>query len=192
MEEKRDHESYARLMDALRTVANLKLDGSTDLGAALGGSAGWVGNWKTRGVAVDGALSAQERYGINALWILKGLPPVMITQPASQSVIYDPDKLGTALTSMDKALEGTHIQGTLGKLANTLLSALAAQQKHYPNGVPEAARPVYDDLVASYLERDLDEQRRLVGRDPEEGAQRDRESATKGAKTRASKQARES
>lgn len=87
----------------------------------------------------------------------------------SQARRLDEGKLGTALTSIDRALAGEKIQGRLGTLAGTLIAALGAQEKHFPNGVPEESRAIYDDLVAGFLERGSNERRRLAGENEAEG-----------------------
>ena len=80
MANKKRHESLERLL--LATLP-LGIKGPSALAHALHlGSEQIVTNWGSRGVSREGALKAQQRFGINAQWILSGAGVMVIDAPA--------------------------------------------------------------------------------------------------------------
>ena len=58
---RKDHETYARLVEALREVLGADLDGTTAVGAALGEQPQTANNWRIRGVPRAQAVEAIEQ-----------------------------------------------------------------------------------------------------------------------------------
>lgn len=66
------HESASRLYLAMRELKGV--EGPSAVGRALGTIPQTVKNWEQehRGVSAEGALAAQERAGIDAVWLMTG------------------------------------------------------------------------------------------------------------------------
>lgn len=112
---------------------------------------------KNMGVSVDAL--------VNADLSVKGFtgPRIAETQAAYQSHAMQPDldRLGVALTAIDKALQDVVIQGKLGTLAEAVQWAYAetfgVEDLH-----DRAQRQLYDRLVSAHL-RDWDGREREAG-----------------------------
>lgn len=68
------HPSFIRLLDCAKQATakwplGERIENESDLKAALDVTASTFSNWKSRGVSVDGALRAEELYGIPASWL---------------------------------------------------------------------------------------------------------------------------
>jgi len=83
MSQKKRHASLERLLDA----ANLL--GPSALASALSESEQTVTNWGTRGVSKSGAIKAQNKFGCDANWILKGVGsrPAISEAPALVEIL---------------------------------------------------------------------------------------------------------
>lgn len=78
---------------------------------------------------------------------------------SSQSAKLDLDRLGHALTSIDKALANRKIRGSMGKLSNTLSFAYQMTEAFPSLMQDERQREAYDLLVRNNLVGELDGQR---------------------------------
>lgn len=93
-----DHPSYCRL-----TIAAAErwppITGPSALAAELNEAPQVVTNWSTRGVSTRGAIAAQKKLGISAVWILDGEGPERVGAADSQSqpVRYDDGTMDAAI-----------------------------------------------------------------------------------------------
>lgn len=83
---KNQDQSYDRLMlaasrNGLRSAAELNRY-MTIRGFSWSGSL--IANWKARGVSKEGALDAEEAFGVSAIWILKGIGTESVIQNSVQ------------------------------------------------------------------------------------------------------------
>jgi hypothetical protein len=97
--------------------------------------------------------------------------------PPSQSAGLEIDRLGVALTAIDKALDDRVIQGRLGTLAEVLQFAYQRALKMNDPSDPHQ-RELFDDVVREHL-RGWDGRERVAGT----GAREDREVAAQTART---------
>lgn len=104
-------------------------------------------------IYADGALFTQHPDGRGELSL-----PAAATAPQSQPVLPDLDRLGIALTSIDKALRDMAIQGQLGTLAAAVQAAYIESFK-VEDIHDRAQLALYDSIVA----KDLREWRREHG-----------------------------
>ena len=103
------------------------------------------------------ALSKAEGHTIDAL-LSKDLTIPGAASSQSQSAQLDTDKLGHALTSIDKALANRKIRGRMGKMRKTLAFAYKMTDA-FPNlATDDAQKEAYDLLVKSNLVGELDGQ----------------------------------
>ena len=84
------HPSMARLYKALENRV-----GQSDLARSLGVSPQTVNNWEARGISKDGALDAQRKLGVSAVWLLHDEGPMTIGK-SSQSQRPDAEKIAGA------------------------------------------------------------------------------------------------
>jgi DNA-binding XRE family transcriptional regulator len=68
------HATMARLYQAAKELRP-PIEGQSDLARALNVSPQVVNNWEERGISKDGAITAQQLLGINAVWIRKNEGP---------------------------------------------------------------------------------------------------------------------
>lgn len=81
------HSSIKRLVELLREIKVLRPNSRwVDLAAAMEETPHVIGNWKTRGVSVDGANKAQRLYGINTNFIQLGEGDKFIFEKISTSI----------------------------------------------------------------------------------------------------------
>lgn len=92
------HPTMTRLYTAATTRGFLR---PSDVAAELNASQQRLKNWDSRGISCEGAIDAQARLGINAVWILTGDgSPDM----SSQSVGLDASRLATVLEIVEGAI----------------------------------------------------------------------------------------
>jgi hypothetical protein len=66
------HETMTRLYEAAKQLqVKPAIEGQSDLARALNVSPQVINNWEERGISRDGAITAQQLLGINAVWIRK-------------------------------------------------------------------------------------------------------------------------
>jgi hypothetical protein len=91
---------------------------------------------------------------------------------SSQSTGLDEDKIGHALTSMDRVLRkrGLKMEGALGTYARLLIFAYELANEFYPDGVAPSQRRRYDELVELQLGGVSHEGKRSAEEAAQEGA----------------------
>lgn len=94
------HPSFERLMSV--AMAN-GVHNSSALAVALNDSPQTITNWTRRGVSRDGALKAQEKFGISASWLLTGVGPELFRAErlakaeAAEMALMSPPSISHAL-----------------------------------------------------------------------------------------------
>lgn len=73
------HETMGRLYQAVKQIRDAS--GQSAVARLLNVSPQLLGNWETRGVSFEGMLNAQESLGCSAVWIRKGVGPMLVGQP---------------------------------------------------------------------------------------------------------------
>lgn len=94
------HPSYLRLLQGLRRVVTPPPEGTTDVGAAFGGSPQMANNWPTRGVPSKRAAEAESKWGIRSAWILSADGPETVSE-LSQTARPDLDTIHRALDFLE-------------------------------------------------------------------------------------------
>lgn len=121
-------------------------------------------------IYADGALFTQYPDGRGELSLPKTAPGGQ-----SQPVLPDIDRLGVALTAIDKALRDVEIQGKLGTLAAAVqvayLETFSVEDIH-----DRAQLALYDRIVAAHL-RDWERHGQAESRDAEAGTSQHSEAA---------------
>lgn len=77
------HPSFTRLIEAASALQR-PIRGPAALAKALGEGAATVTNWGARGVSKGGATNAQKVLGISSTWILDGVEPMLVGEPAPE------------------------------------------------------------------------------------------------------------
>lgn len=139
---------------------------------------------KTKEPGFRTVMGLAKHFGVSAEDLLNRNIAVDGLSGPSHALTLDIGRLGTALTSMDKALKDVHISGRLGKLSKALTYAYLAQDKF--KGSLDEMRDVYDELVAKELGAFIDESRRDDEPASKRGEARNRETTAKAKKARAS------
>ena len=122
-------------------------------------------------IYADGAIFTEHPDGRGEL----SLPAA--PQSQSQPVLPDLDRLGIALTAIDKALRDMAIQGQLGTLAAAVQAAYIESFK-VEDIHDRAQLALYDSIVAKDLREWRREHGRAESRDAEAGAGQHREAAS--------------
>lgn len=121
-------------------------------------------------IYADGAIFTEYPDGRGELSLPAALPA-----PQSQPVLPDLDRLGVALTAIDKALRDVEVQGRMGTLAEAVrfayLETFSVEDIH-----DRAQLALYDRIVATHL-RDWGSHGQTEGRDAEAGAGQHSEAA---------------
>lgn len=94
------HPSIARLYAALGS----KIEGQSDFARQLGVTPQRVNNWESRGISIEGAVEAQRKWGVSAVWVLHGEGPTSVGAP-SQSERPDLGKISGAVRVLHDWLE---------------------------------------------------------------------------------------
>jgi hypothetical protein len=71
------HESAARLYEVVKILRDI--EGQAAVSRVMNVSAQTLGMWAIRGVSIDGALDAQRKLSCNAVWILDGTGPMLLS-----------------------------------------------------------------------------------------------------------------
>jgi hypothetical protein len=153
----------ARLLELIRAHAD---GNAAAFGRLVNKSRAQIGFWtaapgkpNAKNIGHATARALEERFGKPAGWM--DLPPGEIGRPApslvsptplreSQDEQLDLDRLGIALTAMDKALADVPIQGRLGKLAKVLLP-IYEQTAHVSDPDDPGQRALFDAFVREKL-----------------------------------------
>lgn len=122
-------------------------------------------------IYADGAIFTEYQDGRGELSL-----PAAAAAPQSQPVLPDLDRLGVALTAIDKALRDMAIQGQLGTLAAAVQAAYIESFK-VEDIHDRAQLALYDSIVAKDLREWRREHGRAESRDAEAGAGQHREVA---------------
>lgn len=73
--EKPLHESMRRLLAAVRSATDIADFDFPKIAAALDVTPATMTNWKTRGISMEGAVAAEQKWGCSPSWVLYGKTP---------------------------------------------------------------------------------------------------------------------
>lgn len=165
-------------MDYLRkNLAHLRTDDDTEivLGRLAGMHQTTVGRYvrgETDKLDVNAAAAWARHFGVSLDDLVSRDLASDGPSRSSQPVGLDPDKIGVALTSMDRVIRkrGLKMEGKLGTYAGVLAFAYELLNEFFPNGVAPSQRRRYDELVELQLGGVSHEGKRSAGNAAEEGA----------------------
>jgi len=94
------HPTMTRLYAAL----GARIEGQSDFARQLGITPQRVNNWESRGISLEGAVEAQRKWGVNAVWVLHGEGSAAAVT-VSQSERPDFEKIAGAVRVLHDWLE---------------------------------------------------------------------------------------
>jgi hypothetical protein len=89
------HETMARLYEAAKQISDAA--GQSAVARLLNVSPQLLTNWERRGVSFEGMLNAQETLGCNAVWLRKGVGPMLVGEPVPVGTAPAKDVLAESL-----------------------------------------------------------------------------------------------
>lgn len=104
---KKMHDHMVRLYDAAREMGRIRGDSDQATMARLLNVAQQnVNNWESRGLSKEGAIEAQRKLGVSAIWLLYGEgPPTVGTRWPFESI--DPHRLNSLSPEQRRQLESS-------------------------------------------------------------------------------------
>lgn len=170
-------------LEQLRALGGLNKVQMAAVGKTSKQRYGRIVNGQIEQPAPDSLIPWAHHFGVRLEWIVTGKPPKEAPAVAqSQPVGLDLDRIGLALTAIDKALSDMVIQGVLGTLAEPLEFAYRRALRIEDHTSPKE-REKLDSEVRKSLRGWVDGR----GRTFEAGAGEGRAATPKAAKTRRGK-----